>query len=312
MLLLRRVGQVLFVIWLAFTLSFILLNVLPGDAVLAKLGGVDANRQITEAELAAIRAQVGLDGPLVTQYLQRLGGVVTLNLGHSLQTREPVLDMLVTALPPTLQLAAAGFLLAIAFGGLLGATAAYTRTPWLRTALLAFGTIGTAVPAFWIGISLITLFSFWLPLFPASGTAGPSSLVLPAITLAIMPASLVTQVFYESLARAMSEPFATTAVMKGASRMRVLVRHGIRNAAVPVVTLAGVVAGYLLVGSVVVETVFSRAGIGYLTVNAVRTVDLSVISGLVVFSAVVFVTLNLLVDLACPFIDPRMRAGMTS
>ncbi len=307
--LLRRLAQGIIVIWLAFTLSFVLLNVLPGDSALAKLGGMEASGQITDEQLDEIRARAGLDGPLHEQYVDRLQGLITLDLGRSVQTREPVLSVLGAALPPTLELAGAGFLLAVLIGGALGAAAAYTRRTWLRSALLSFGAIGIAVPAFWVGLGLITLFSFAVPVFPATGEGGLDALVLPALTLAIVPAAMITQVFYESLSKALAEPYATTAVMKGASRLRVLLRHGLRNSLVPVVTLAGVVAGYLLVGSVVVETVFSRPGIGVVTVTAVRMVDLAVISGLVLFSAVVFVVVNLVVDLLCPVIDPRLRQG---
>jgi peptide/nickel transport system permease protein len=308
---LRRLGQGLIVIWLAFTIAFVLLNVLPGDAALAKIGGggEGAATTVTDAQLDALRAKLGLDAPLYQQYADQLRGLPTLDLGDSMQTEQPVLDVIGSALPNTIGLAAAGFLVAALAGGGLGVAAAYTRRRWLRSAVLSLGALGMAVPPFWVGLALLSLLSFSIHVFPASGTGGLDALVLPAVTLAIVPAAMIMQVLHDSLSHALAQPYTTTAVMKGASRGRVLLHHGLRNALVPVVTLGGVIVGYLVAGSIVVETVFSRPGIGMVLVNAVQAVDLRVVSGLVLLSAIVFVVVNLVVDLLCQLIDPRLGAA---
>ena len=309
--LVRRLAQAVLVVWLAFTVAFLLLNVLPGDAALARLGGGSegAATQISDEQLRSLRHRLGLDVPVLEQYADQLAGIVTFDLGTSAQTGQAVTQVLGDAMPDTLALAAAAFAVAVVAGGLLGALAAFTRRRALRAALLSVGAVGMAVPTFWVGLALISLLSFTWPVFPAGGSGGVDALVLPALTLAVVPTAMIMQVFSESLIAALGEPYATTAVMKGAGRLRVLVRHGVRNALVPVVTLAGVIAGYLLAGSVVVETVFSRPGIGTVLVGAVEAADLPVISGLVLFVAAVFVAVNLVVDLVCPIIDPRLRSA---
>lgn len=307
----HRIGQSVVVVWLAFTISFLLLYVLPGDAALARIGGDAGAADVSQAQIEALRAELGLDQPAVVRYGQQLLGVVTGDLGTSLRTDRPVVDILAEALPQTFTLAVGALVVAVLAGTFLAVAAAWTRSGWLRSLLLALPATGMGLPVFWVGLVLITLFSFTWRLLPSSGNEGFPALVLPAVTLAIVPAATIAQVLATSLDEALAQAYATTAAGKGASRSRVVVAHCLRNAAMPALTVAGVVVGNLVAGSVVIETVFSRSGTGRVLLDAVQTVDLTVVQAVVLVGAVVFVTVNLLVDLAYPLLDPRVRTSLT-
>ncbi|MER6350029.1 ABC transporter permease, partial [Streptomyces sp. NPDC001532] len=215
-------------------------------------------------------------------------------------------DTLADALPQTLQLAGVALPLAVAAGGALALASTATRRRWLRQLLLSLPSVGISLPAFWVGLMLVQLFSFRLPLFPAYGNDGAAGLVLPAVTLAVPAAVLVAQVLAKSLQTVLDEPYVQTARAKGAGRARVHFRHALRNASLPALTVVGVLAGQLTANAVVVENVFSRNGLGRITTDAVTVQDIPVVQGVVVFGALVFVLVNLLVDLAGPLLDPRI------
>lgn len=302
-----RLGHAMLVVWLAYTVAFFLLWVLPGDAALARLGGADGG-SVTADDVADMRRRLGLDAPIYLQYLQRLGDVLHGDLGLSLRNDRPVTQIIAAAIAPTAQLAGIALLLALLVGGSIAVAANLTRAAWLNRVLLSLPAVGTGIPVFWAGLLLISAFSFTLRIFPAGGNSGPQSLVLPAIALAIIPASLIANVLAASLREALAAPYAsTTAPAKGAGRIRVVMVHCLRNAALPTLTVLGVITGSLLAGTVVIDTVFSRAGIGRVMLDAVGGVDLTVVQGVVLLAAVCFVTINLLVDLLYPLIDPRMR-----
>ncbi|GAA4538739.1 ABC transporter permease [Amycolatopsis samaneae] len=309
--LLRRAGQAVFVLWAAFTLSFVILYLLPGDAVSAKLGGGEGGITVTPEQLAQARAEYGLDDPLPVQYGKRLLSALHGDFGRSVTTGDGAAHMVVSALPPTLAVTGIAVLLAILLGGGVAFAGTYTRLPWLRQLLLSLPPLGISLPTFWVGLLLIQFFSFRLRLFPALGTQGFASLVLPAVTLALPTAAIIGQVLARSLRAQLTEPYAETASAKGASRLRVHFGHVLRNAAVPALTVTGVVAGHLLAGSVIVETVFSRDGVGRVTAAAVTNQDIPVVQAVIVLAALVFVVLNLVVDLLCPLLDPRLAAART-
>jgi len=300
-----RVAQALGVLWAAYTVSFLVLFALPGDPVSALVGGDSSD--VTPEQLDAVRAEYGFDRPLPVQYVQRLGQVLTGDLGRSVATGRPVTELLGEAVGPTVQIAAAGLLVARVVGGGLAITAHATRHRALAGLLLALPPLGVAVPSFWFGLALVQLFSFTFPLFPAVGQKGPASLVLPALTLALPTGAVVAQVLSASLRRTLREPFVDTAWAKGAGPARVHLGHVLRNAAPPALTMTGLVVGGLLSGAVVTETVFSRAGLGRLTASSVGAQDLPVVQGVVLLAAVVFVAVNLVVDLVHPVLDPRLR-----
>ncbi|MFF8410142.1 ABC transporter permease [Streptomyces omiyaensis] len=302
----RILAQALFVLWAAYTVSFAVLYLLPGDPVtVMAAGGGDAS-SVSPEQVAALRTRYGLDRPLHEQYATALGNAVRGDLGTSVHGGRPVTELITDALPATLQLAGATLLLALPLGAAIALLGTYTRRRWLRQLLLSLPAAGVSAPTFWVGLLLVQLVSFRWGLLPAFGNDGWSSLVLPSVTLALPASGLVAQVFAKSLRTALAEPYIDTARAKGAGRGRVHLRHAARNALAPPLTVAGVLTGGVLAGSVVVETVFARTGVGRLTAQAVTTQDIPVVQGLVVLGAVVYVTANLLVDLVHPLVDPRV------
>ncbi|MEU9886511.1 ABC transporter permease [Sphaerisporangium sp. NPDC051011] len=301
----RRVAQALFVLWAAYTVSFVILYMLPGDPV-SVLAGTEAGRDITPEQLDALRHEYGLDRPVTVQYFVRLGQVVRGDFGRSVQSHQPVQTMIADALPATAQIAGLGLLLAVVFGAGLALLATYVSWGWLRQTLLSLPPLGVAIPSFWFGLLLLQVFSFKLGLFPVVGNEGFASVVLPAVTLALPSAATIAQLLAKSMSATLREPYIETARAKGAGRPRIHFRHAVRNAALPALTVAGLVVGNLLAGAVVTETVFSRTGLGRVTALAVTTQDIPVVQGLVVFAALVFVLVNLAVDLVYPLLDPRI------
>lgn len=302
-----RLLQAVFVVWAAFTVAFFVLFWMPGDAVLARIGGAGEGADLTAAEIDALRAEYGLDQPVLVQYAEALGRLITGDLGTSVRTGVPVTEVIGEALPHTLALALSALVLGAVVGGGIALAASYTRLRWLRRILTGVPAVGIALPTFWVGLLLIFFFSFQLRVLPAGGNAGLPSLVLPAITLALPTAAVVGQILLKSMDSALGEPYIATARAKGVRRSDVHLGHALRNALLPVVTMLGLLTGNLIAGSVAVETVFSRSGIGRITVEAVDLQDLPLILGLVVTGAGIFVLVNLLVDLAYPLIDPRVR-----
>lgn len=302
-----RLGQAVVVLWAAYTVSFIVLYALPSDPV-ALLAGGDAT-DISPEQLDALRTQYGLDRPLWAQYFTQLGAVLTGHFGSSIATGRPVVDVLGEAIGPTLQLAGVAFVIALVFGAGLAIVATYVRRGALSSLLLSLPPLGVAIPSFWFGLMLIQWFSFQLPWFPAMGDKGFASLVLPAIALALPTSAGIAQLLSKSLRTALAEPYIDTAWAKGAGRVRVHFRHALRNAALPALTMTGLVVGQLLSGTVVTETVFSRPGVGRATAIAVQQQDIPVVQAVVLFAAAVFVLANLAVDLVYPLLDPRIALG---
>ncbi|SHN29343.1 ABC transporter permease [Actinacidiphila paucisporea] len=301
--LLWRVGQALFVVWAAFTISFAVLYTLPSDPVAVMAG---PNSELTPAELAAMRHDLGLDRPVLTQYLSQLGHLLRGDLGQSIQSREQVSHLIGQALPPTAAITAAGLGAGLLCGTALALATSLVRQRWARGLLDSLPPLGVSVPSYWVGLLLLQQFSFHWHLFPAIGNEGAGSMVLPTITLALPVAAVIAQLLGRSLDAALREGYADTARAKGVSRLAVHVRHGLRNAVLPAMTMVGLLVGGMLSGSVVVETVFSRDGLGRLATTAVSQQDLPVVQGLVLLGAAVFAAVNLLVDLLYPVIDPRI------
>lgn len=300
-----RGAQAVGVLWAAYTATFLILFALPGDAV-SLLLGPDGENDLTPEQLQEVRERYGLDLPLYQQYLTRLWGLLRGDLGLSYVNERPVRDLIAEALPPTVQIATLGLVLGLTAGALIAILATYTRMGWLRRLLTALPPLGVAVPSFWLGLTLLQVFSFAYPIFPAMGNQGWRSLVLPAITLSIPAAATVAQLLNKGLQTALAQPYVETARSKGASRLRVHLRHALRNASLPTFTLAGLMVGGVLGGAVVTETVFSRAGLGRLTAASVANRDVPTVLGIVVLAAAVYVLVNLVVDLIYPLIDPRV------
>ncbi|MDW4571756.1 ABC transporter permease [Microbacterium sp. M3] len=307
----RRIGQGLVVLWAAYTISFLILYLLPGDAATLFAGGGD--QEAIDPELVAqLRSELGLDRPLWEQYLVALGKALTGDFGVSTQTGRPASDLLLESLPPTLALTAFAFVLSVVFGIVLALSASLARAQWLRNLLSSLPPLGVSIPVFWIGLLLLQAFSFRIRVFPSMGNEGFESLVLPAITIAIPSGAFIAQLLSRSLRSTLAQPYVEIVRAKGASERRVQLGHAFRNAAIPSLTMVGVLIGGLLSGAVVTETVFSRLGIGRLVVTAVNNRDVPVVQTVVVFAALVFVVANLVVDLVYPLIDRRITLARTA
>ncbi|MFJ3669577.1 ABC transporter permease [Streptomyces sp. NPDC090106] len=302
----KRLAQAVGVLWAAYTVSFLVLDYLPGDPVTAMASAGMDSGEVDPARLAALRHEYGFDQPVLVQYADYLGRAVHGDFGDAISTGRPVTSTLADALPQTLQLTGAALLLAVVLGGGLAVAATFTSRRWLRQFLLSLPPLGVSVPTFWVGLLLVDMFSFRLNWFPAFGNDGFRGLVLPALTLAVPTGALVAQVLAKSLLTALDQAYVETARAKGAGRWRVHLRHALRNASLPALTVVGLLVGQLVAGSVVVETVFSRDGLGRVTAAAVTTQDIPLVQGVVVFGALIFVTTNLLVDLVYPLLDPRI------
>ncbi|MFD3509418.1 ABC transporter permease [Nocardia sp. NPDC058666] len=301
-----RVLQALWVLWAAFTISFVVLYLLPADPVSMAADSSGTGTPVDKAAIAELQARYGLDKPLWEQYVSALGNAVTGDLGRSINTGQPVTEALGDALPSTLGLASLALLFAFVGGVGLAFAATHTRRPWLRNTLSALPPLGVSVPTFWTGLLLLQLFSFRLHWFPAFGGTGLRGTVLPALTLALPIGAVLAQVLAAGLEQTWRQPFTEVALAKGASRWWVQRRHIARLASVPAFTIAGVLVGTMLAGSVVVESVFARAGVGRLTQTSVLNQDIPVVQGVVLLSALIFVAVNLAVDLLYPLLDPRI------
>ena len=306
--LLRRAAQGAFVLWAAFTASFVLLFLLPSDPVLTMLGADGQGANVDPAEVAALRTEYGFDQPVWLQYLSRLGAALRGDFGHSMSTGSPVTSEIAAALPATALLALIAVSLAVVIAAVI-AIATSTSHGWLRRFLLSLPPLGVAIPTFWLALVLLQIFSFRLGLLPAFGAEGWTSLVLPAITLALPVSASMAQVFASSLDATWGSPFVQTARAKGARRPRLLTRHVLRNAISPALTVAGVTLGAVLAGSVVTESVYGRPGLGRLAEQAVAAQDIPVVQGIVVLAAAIFVIANLGVDVLQARIDPRLLSG---
>ena len=303
--LLNRIGQAAIVPLASFTASFLLLQALPGDAILIKYQNPEMG--LSPAQIAEIRALYGADAPIWAQYGNTVWNFIQDSFGYSVQAGVPVSQLIVTNLPATLRLATLGVTLAIILAFSLAFLSLLSPFRWLRDLFASLPSLLAALPVFWIGIMLIQIFSFRLRLVPVINPSEFQQLILPVITLAIPIAAPLAQILIRSLDEIEAQPFVAVARAKGASRAWVLFRHMVRNALLPALTIAGVLFGDLLAGAVVTETVFGLNGIGRLTEQAVSNQDTAVLQAIVVLAALGFVFVNLAVDLVAPLIDPRLK-----
>lgn len=300
-----RAIDIVLVLLAAATLSFLTLQLMPGNPVDTLLRGTF---EITPEMRTDVAEAYGLDRPVAVQYVQYVGGLLVGDLGVSYQQRQPVTEIIAAALPPTAALTGLAMLLAVVFA-LVGALVSAGRGRVARFAAQTLELLAISVPSFWIGLLLLSAFAFAVPIFPATGAEGFSSLVLPALTLSLPLAGVLGQILRERLDESLEQPHTLTARTRGAGEARVRVRHGLRHSVIPALTVSGAIVGSLLVGTTVIETLFSRPGIGRVLLNAVMSKDAPVIMGVVVFAAVVFVVVNTVVDLLYLVVDPRTRAN---
>ncbi|MDU7198014.1 ABC transporter permease [Phytobacter diazotrophicus] len=307
-----RFGQALIVLWAAFTLSFVLLQALPGDAILIKFQNPDLG--LSADQIAQLRLSYGADTPVLTQYVHAVVSLLHGDFGLSVQTGVPVSDLLSENLPSTLLLALLGLIVATILAFVLAALSFLSPFSGLRAALQSLPSLFISVPTFWLGIVLIQIFSFQLGWIPVINPGPWQGLILPTLTLALPISAPLAQILMRSIDQIQTQPFVAVARAKGASRAGVLWRHVLGNALLPTLTVAGLLLGELIAGALITETVFGRSGLGQLTQEAVNTQDSSVLQAIVVISASAFVVINLAIDLLYPLLDPRLKnsTGVTS
>ena len=289
-------------LWLIVTLVFLLVHIVPGDPVQQMLGeGARAG------DLIQLRHALGLDVPISTQYKHYLAGVVRGDLGDSFRFQQPVTRVVLAHYPATLELAIVALLACAAIGIPAGLLAAARRGTSTDHAVGLFTLFGLSVPNFALGPVLILVFSVILGWLPVSGRGGPSHLILPAITLGAALAAILTRMVRTSVIEELSSDYVRTAHAKGLSPSAVLFRHAFRNALIPILTILGLQFGTLLAGTVITETIFSWPGIGRLAVQAIDARDYPLLQGCILLIAFSYVVVNLLTDVICAFVDPRVR-----
>ncbi|MEV6154502.1 ABC transporter permease [Nonomuraea sp. NPDC052129] len=306
-----KAGRALFVVWAAFTLTFVLLFVLPADPADLLFDPAEINSIPPEVR-EQVAASYGFDRPVLLQYLARLGHALIGDFGDSVQSGRSVTATILNALPSTLVLASGALALAVLIGFVIALAATATRREWLRNLVEALPSGAVSVPVFLSGILVLQIFSFRLGWFPAFGDSGAKSVVLPLITLAVPVSGPIAQLLVRSFATELHAGYVTTSRAKGATRGGIIIRDVFRNASLPALTIAGITFGNLIAGSVITETVFARKGIGRMTQAAINTLDVPLVQGIVVLVAAGFALINLIVDLLYPLLDPRLRAGLAA
>lgn len=284
-------------------LVFSIIYLLPGDPVLSMIDPSVATPEM----VANLRKELGLDQPFYIQFSEYFMNVLQGDFGQSVVNSEPVLPKIVEHFPATLALTITSAVLSVVIGVTFGVLSAIYRNKWIDIIARVIGLFGISMPTFWSGILLILIFSVNLNWLPSIGSDGWKTLVLPSLSLGFVGAGFIIRMVRNSMLDVINEQFIVTLRAKGLSERVVMYRHALRNALIPAITIIGLNIGELLAGTVVIETVFSRQGIGRIVADAIMTKDLPVIQGVVFFSAIVYVVINLLVDLSYSFIDPRVR-----
>ena len=296
-----RLFTALIVVFGVMTIVFMLIHIVPGDPVEVMLG-----ESAQAADREALRETLGLNLPLSTQWVNYINGLLHLDLGTSLHSKRPVIDVLAERIPATSLLAGTSILIALIIALPLGVLAAVRKgSIWDRLAM-TFSMLGVAIPNFWMGPILILVFSLWLGWFPVSGDDQILSLVLPAVTLGTALAAILSRMIRASLLEVFNEDYIRAANARGLLPSTVIWKHALKNAALPVVTILGMQLGALLAGAVITETVFSWPGIGQLTIDAIQKRDYPVIQSCVLLISLSYVFINLLTDLAYAYLDPRV------
>jgi len=299
---LKRLLVSILLLWAVSLLSFLLLHLIPGDPLVAILGeGADRHDE------GRIRRQLGLDQPLWKQYQDFNHRLLNLSLGQSLYYARPVSRVIMAHLPSTLILAMAALTVAILIALPLGFIGGWNPGGKWDGIITVLTSLGMSIPTFLLGLMLILLVAVKMKLLPVSGNGNGSALILPALTLGISAGSLLTRVVRTAIAGEREAPYVLLARAKGVAPRRIIYRHILPNAALPLITMIGLQFGALLSGAVITETIFSRPGIGSLLVDSIRRRDYPTIQGLILFTASLFLLINLLVDLSCWRVQPRTR-----
>ncbi len=283
-------------------LVFLIVHMIPGDPARYIVG-----KNASEEAVKAMRAQLGLDQPLITQYFDYLGNLVRGDLGTSLFTGIPVWEEIVSRFPITFQLAVYGVVLGSAIGILLGVIAAVKQNTLLDRLVNTLSTISISAPDFWVILFVIWLFAYQFGWFPISGYDGFYSLVLPSLTIGLFSIGFIAKMTRSSMLDVIKQDYMRTAEAKGVATWARVFAHGLQNAVIPIITLIGLQFGGLLAGAVITETVFALPGIGYFAIEAVIKRDIPTVQGVVLFVALLYTVVNLVTDIVYSFFDPRVR-----
>ena len=296
-------GRLLMLALVALTVSFIGFGLLrmSGD-----LAAVLAGETATTADIARVARQYGLDQPLYVQYLDWAGKALRGDLGTSLFTREPVIDLIMARIGVTITLAFSALGISLVFAVPLGVVAAMRKNTWVDRVVLTFSVLGQAIPSFWLGLLLIYLFGVTLRWLPISGSDTSAHFILPTITLALATMPALMRLTRTGMIDALASDYIRTAWAKGLLPLPVLFKHALRNAILPVVSLSAVLLGFLLGGSVIVESVFALNGIGLLAFDSIKRIDFPVVQSILVFLSFCYIFLTLLSDLINAKLDPRI------
>ncbi len=282
---------------------FLMMHLVPGDPAKMMLGELAVQKEAVEN----LRRQLGLDQSIPVQYWRFLKGALHGDLGRSILENQPVARMIWQSLPSTIELTLAGLGIAVLLGGVLGVTAAVKQNTWVDNASMVLALWGVSMPSFWLGLLLIFLFSLNLHWLPATGQGGIERLLMPAFTLGYVASAVIARLVRSSMLEVLRQDYVRTARAKGLADRLVIYRHALKNALIPVVTVLGLQFGALLGGAVVIETVFSRPGIGRLAVTSILSKDFQVTQGTVLMSAVFYTLVNIMVDISYAVLDPRIR-----
>ena len=285
-------------------LVFLMVHLVPGDPVRALLNESTA---ASSADIERLRDQLGLNDPLHVQYWNYLRRALSGDLGTSIRSNKPVAEQIAVRLQSTLELTFAGLLFGIVFGTWLGIVAALHHRTWIDTLAVTIALIGVSVPSFWLGLIFILVFAVELRWLPVLGSSGPLGLVLPALTLGLWAAGGIARLARSGMLEVMNQDYVRTARAKGVAERRIVMHHMLRNALVPLVTLVGIRFGQILAGTVVIESVFSRQGLGLVLVASIVGKDLPMVQGIVLLVATAYVLVNYAVEILYVAIDPRIE-----
>ena len=298
----RRLLMLLPILMGVSLLTFAIIQVTPGDPAVLMLG-----QYATPERIAGLRQELGLNDPLPVQYGSYVWRALHGDLGRSFRSQRPVIEEILDRFPSTLELTVSALLLSMVAGVATGVIAATVRSRWVDGGIMTGALVGLSIPEFWLGIVLLIVFGIKLKLVPVTGGTGLKALILPAFTLALAPAAVLARLTRSSILEVLREDYVRTAWAKGLAGRAVIVSHVLRNALIPVVTVLGLQFAGLLGGTVFIENVFARPGIGRLAVNAIAMRDYPAVQGIVLFAAVVYALVNLVVDVLYGFLDPRIR-----
>jgi peptide/nickel transport system permease protein len=299
----KRILAALVTIWVTTVAVSMLIHVVPGDPVQIMYA---QSQGTTPAQLEEVRHRLGLDRPVIEQYVMYLGRILQGDFGKTIRGEQPVLDLILLRLPYTLVLAASALVIAAAIGLTCGFFAAYKRGTAYDTGLMIAAIFGVSIPHFWLGLILLFVFAVNLTWLPVAGS-GPENLILPAVTLGVTNAAIIARLTRSSMIDVFSQDFMRTAKAKGMPKAIVLYRHALRSGLVPIITMMGLQFTYMMGGAIVVENVFGWNGVGRMAIQAIFQRDYPLIQGFILMFACVVVTVSILMDLMYAWLDPRIR-----